>query len=671
LKNHGISLEHHAGTEDDSVPWASCDFERTMPPSAFEGLQVPGGDACVFVLSTDVDFVSTVRRVSGAHHAVVTVTDWLALVEGVTDGRCAVAVIDAAAAGSLERRITELGRFPAPPVIISAATLNDAPASMKALTERKIHRLLLKPASPGNTRLSLEAAIHRWRQLHDERALPLPALVSAQPPPQNRTASVGHRSLWLGGMAVLFVLIAVTGLLGRSTPGPVVESSPPSLAAVGRITPGASQGAFAMPGDPLAEELAYADSALEVGLLADPPFDNALEGYATILAQDAGHGAARAGLAATVNLLLARAENALLDGSFDLAATALDHVRVVRPESDRLAFLYTQLERARALTAEPAAVDARESRPDGAATELDRLLRLARDRMQEGKLVVPSGDNAVAYYVRSAAIDADAPGVRNLRANLRAALLATAQTLLASREVERVESLIVGLRAVGASTAILADLDRRLSVLNVELQREREAGLLNLGLARLSSGRLATPADDSAAFYLASLMHQDASHPELAGFRAQLSDALAERVREAVAQAEWSLSMELLAALQQIEADPLLISALAKGREVALAQAEFLATAVPAADLRLIVAGAPVYPGAALRNNLEGWVDLEFVVDRQGVPRDIVVTEAEPVGRFDRAAMDAVARHRFAPYAQDGVVYERRARTRMRFTLTD
>jgi periplasmic protein TonB len=675
LNGNVFSLDHDAGAGEHPAPGdPSCDFERTMPPSAFEGLLVSGA-ASVFVLSTDPEFVAMIHRVSGAHQAVITIDAWPALVEAVAERRCGVAVLDVAAiGGALEQRIDELARLPAAPVIISAATLSDAPASMKALTERKIHRLLLKPASPGNTRLSLEAAINRWRQLHEE--LPSPPLPPVDPrsAPAALSGSVpARRGLWVGGgMALVFAAVVAGGLLGRSAPEPVLETASLPAPAVSVNPPVVAQGDLnaAAPFDPGAEEVAYVDSALQVGLLTDPPYDNALEGYAAILSRDPDHAGARAGLAATVNLLFAEAENALLDGSLDAAAATLEHVRGIRPDSERLAFLDAQLEKARTLSASPAIIQPADPRP-AASAELDRLLQLSLDRMQRGNLVAPAGDNALAYYVRSAALDPEAPAVRALEASLRAALLATAQTLLASREIERVESLIGALRQVGTPAAILADLDRQLSVVTVELQREREAGLLALGLERLSAGRVATPADDSAAFYLSSLMSQNPSHPELPEFRLRLSDALAERFRDAVSQSDWDASRELLATLEEIQADPVFVTALAQGLEIAVAQAGFLETPVSAAELTLVAAHSPVYPSAALRSNLEGWVDLEFVVDRQGETRDIIVTAAEPARRFDRAATEALARYRFEPFAQDGVVYERRARMRMRFTLRD
>jgi periplasmic protein TonB len=651
------------GASDALSPDEDCpDFARTMPSSAFDGLAVSAG-AAIYVLSTDHEFVATVRRVSGAHHAIVIVDDWQQLLEAVNEGRCAIALIDVeGAGGSLARRLAELGRGSVPPVIIAAAAIKQAPEPMQALTERKIHRLLIKPASLGNTRMVLEAAITRSRQLRPARTGGPPAetpRAAAAPSPPRRGV------LWLGAGAAVALAVVAAGLVNLTSRDASPVTVPPEAPATGDIM--RSGPASAPRPDPFAEQLAWADSALEVGLLAEPPHDNALEGYATILALDPDHALARAGLAATVGMLFTQAENALLEDSLELAATTLEQVRRVQPDHHRLAFLDTQLEKARAAAADPIA-DGPAS-PAVAPSEVERLLALSQDRIRRGQLIAPARDNATAFYSRAAALDRENPAVLDMRTTLRAALVASAEQSLAAGDVEPVESLITALQSLGTATSILADLDRRLSAVSVELQQERQAATLAEGLERLAGGQLVAPENDNAAFYLASLMSDNIRHPGLPEFRLALTEAIAASIRTAVADGELSEARMSLAALQRIDADTALIDALRRGLDIAQTQAEFLATAIPAAELALVAARAPTYPTMALRNNIEGWVDLEFVVDQQGEPRDIVVTAAEPEGTFERAATAAVARYRFQPFVMDGVTYERRARVRVRFAL--
>jgi protein TonB len=92
---------------------------------------------------------------------------------------------------------------------------------------------------------------------------------------------------------------------------------------------------------------------------------------------------------------------------------------------------------------------------------------------------------------------------------------------------------------------------------------------------------------------------------------------------------------------------------------------------VSARSLRLLRSQAPVYPQRALEKLISGWVELEFTVALDGSARNITVTGAEPVNTFERAAMDAMSRYRYAPVIRDGAAVEQRARLRMRFTAQD
>lgn len=62
----------------------------------------------------------------------------------------------------------------------------------------------------------------------------------------------------------------------------------------------------------------------------------------------------------------------------------------------------------------------------------------------------------------------------------------------------------------------------------------------------------------------------------------------------------------------------------------------------------------PVYPAAALRNELEGWVLVQFDVLASGAVGNIVVVQSsDPV--FERSARHAASRFRFKPGVVEGV----------------
>jgi protein TonB len=87
--------------------------------------------------------------------------------------------------------------------------------------------------------------------------------------------------------------------------------------------------------------------------------------------------------------------------------------------------------------------------------------------------------------------------------------------------------------------------------------------------------------------------------------------------------------------------------------------------AKPAAPLRKLVSVAPEYPLGARTGGIEGWVDVKFTVNANGVPEDVRSTGARPAGVFDAAALAAVRRWRYEPPAAPRDI-EQRLRFRLR-----
>jgi TonB family protein len=72
---------------------------------------------------------------------------------------------------------------------------------------------------------------------------------------------------------------------------------------------------------------------------------------------------------------------------------------------------------------------------------------------------------------------------------------------------------------------------------------------------------------------------------------------------------------------------------------------------------RAVHAVAPEYPLQALRNGLQGEVDVEFTLTAGGVPRDLRVVDSSAAGLFDAAALQALSQWRFAAPAVAGKRY--------------
>ncbi|MBN1625666.1 MAG: TonB family protein [Deltaproteobacteria bacterium] len=62
----------------------------------------------------------------------------------------------------------------------------------------------------------------------------------------------------------------------------------------------------------------------------------------------------------------------------------------------------------------------------------------------------------------------------------------------------------------------------------------------------------------------------------------------------------------------------------------------------------------PQYPFLAKRNNIEGRVVLRFIVDSDGNVVEPEISESEPEGVFDEAAIEAILKYKFKPAEKDG-----------------
>ncbi|WP_199609815.1 energy transducer TonB [Flocculibacter collagenilyticus] len=71
-----------------------------------------------------------------------------------------------------------------------------------------------------------------------------------------------------------------------------------------------------------------------------------------------------------------------------------------------------------------------------------------------------------------------------------------------------------------------------------------------------------------------------------------------------------------------------------------------------------IVKVAPVYPRRALSRGIEGYVIVEFTVNKQGAVTDPLVVKANPESIFDRAAMDAALKFKYKPRVVNGEAVE-------------
>ncbi len=614
----------------------------TIPPTSLKQLFAAAG-ASIFVLSTDAELVDVVRRAGGQHYPVTEVSEWSELELGVQTQRCGIAVLDADLLGAaLIARINVLSSHSRRLVVLVAAERAVAQTLMSLLSDRKIHRLLIKPPALGITRLLVESAVNRWLQLRELAN----AAGDTELFDSSAAARRGRRApVWLfatAGAALVAVVLGVVMLPSwwRSEDPEVTSTAPTATTTADTIAAPEGIETTAPENPPTAEAprfadlLARAELAFGAGQLATPTGDNALDYYLVILAAEPAEPAARAGLSRVIEALFMQAEEALLRDAPDAAAAALEHVRRADPASSRLAFLDAQLERARA------SVAAAGNPPSSSGA-----------RQTTAASPPATGVEAPAENTPSVGTE----------------LVASARQKLASADIDTAAVLAAEASRLGASRQEVASLNAAITSARTAQASERHAEWLELAEGRLDSGSLVTPDDDSAFHYLTQLQNEA---PELDGLAAAWNrwrTAIVADAERALAARNWTVAETALAALERAPqggraAEPLRAE-VAYGRR----QEEYLATPVPATEMALIERVPVVYPPQLLQRGVDGWVEIEFTVDTEGRTRDLSVIASEPRGQFDDAAVAALRRYRYRPFELDGRVYERRLRLRTRF----
>ena len=466
----------------DPIPVLSAD--DTLPPTPIEDLVAAAG-LQVHVLAADTAVRDGVRRACGERYAFTVADDWTSLLAEIDARRCDIAVIEASLLGArLEKCITDLGRNGRQAVTLVAADRKEAQRLIGFLSERRIHRLLIKPPAAGITRLLIESAANRCLQLRSA-AVASPPVVTA---PKKAAARI---PTWLiaAGVAVLCLAVALAVASYRAGSG----------RNAGVAADQAAAGAAA-PIDRFADLVASAELAFSQGRLADPPGDNALDYYLNVLAAEPTHEKARDGLASVVDALFAQAENALLMGSLDAAATSLDAIRKTAPTSGRLAFLDAALARSRADAAKPAArgndkaasaapAATGDSSP-AAQAEIEKVLDTASTRLRRGELLEPAGDSALRNLDRATQLAGNDPRVIRLRSELAAALISSARTALDAGDLSAGLRLADAARTLGADAGAMSVLDQKIAAARVTQQTQRLAPLVAKGRARIQAGAL-------------------------------------------------------------------------------------------------------------------------------------------------------------------------------------
>lgn len=84
-----------------------------------------------------------------------------------------------------------------------------------------------------------------------------------------------------------------------------------------------------------------------------------------------------------------------------------------------------------------------------------------------------------------------------------------------------------------------------------------------------------------------------------------------------------------------------------------------------------LVAIEPIYPPAAVKNKIEGWVQVEFTVTEFGKATKVKIVAANPKTIFNNATIRAIYKSKFKPLILDGKAVSQTAVQTIEFKLRD
>jgi protein TonB len=656
----------------------------TAPRDVAAGTYALGG-APLIALTQDPKLFGTLQAVSDAAHPVRAVGSEIDFAAALMTHQAGVAVLDSAAVATPIGKLTARLHTQFPDlVMIVAGTAEEQGLLAAQITEGSVHRFLHKPVSEQRVRLFVEAA---WRR-HEDGLKGAAAAPVARPPQRNRWGLIA------GGVLALAAALA---WVATHTP----TSAPPARASDAAPRGGADDAE-------LEQLLARADQALAAGALTAPPGASAAELYRAALQRNARDPRALNGLEQVIDHLVTDAEAQLQEHHLDAAQQLADQARAINPHHVRVAFLTAQIgaqrerlvlgraQRAAAggdVSAALAVLDDaarggnRSTLVDEARAQLtqkqtearvaDSLAR-AREALAAGAIIEPAEQNARFYIESAKALAPNEPDVQELRTALLARLQSESRQAAAAGNAELADHWADAAAESGADPADVAALHQAAQQLRGAAQESSRSRSEALFRQRLAQGQLLEPVSDSAKYYLEQLAQAEpagaATIAARTAFETRLLDEAqaAARAQDSAGARRWLAEAQAAgAAAPAIAAVEAELSAAPPSTSGAMPPAAAGAEGayVSATTLTRTRYVPPQFPTSAREKGMEGWVDVQFLVNADGTVSEPAIVGAQPVGIFEQSALEAVRRWRYQPVLHDGAPVTQRARVRVRFAV--
>ena len=627
-----------------------------------EALSPEGHQPPVLVLSRDANLVETVKKAGPRGASVANAPDLDHVAEKLSSLKPGVLVVDTASTSDVASMVAQLTQHFPDLVVVVAGKKEDSAALMQLTAAGRIFRFLLTPLSHGQTRLALEAAMNQHNDLRN---------AGHRQSSANGGEGGAKNYLVTYGALAAGLLVVIGGIwFGVSQ----FTGEPETPAVAQPATPSADQpGGVPEKPDPVKAELALAKEAFDQGKYLEPAGESALDLYRSALALDPTSEAAMAGVRSVADKLLERAEKALLAEKLEDAVLNVEHARDIDKTHPRLSFMDTQIARERERM--------KLTQAQEVGNRVKVLVSQANDRMQAGRLIAPANGNAREALAEARRLDPTDPTVAQSIRELNGLLAEEARKAMAAGKNDEAQAFVNAARSLGSSGAALAAVERSLTEANraaTAAAAPRKTPAAGAGpnvdaliadvRQRMSAGKLIDPPGDSAKDMLAKLSAAAPTRPEVEELSRALSTRLIDISKQATAAKAYDRAAQLVsaardvggrynaAAISQAELD------LAAAREASAAQ-----NIVSAASLKRTRTVNPVYPDAARKRGVEGWVELAFTVTPNGTVDDVEVRNASPADVFEESAVRAIRQWRFEPIERNGEKIAQRAMVRLKF----
>jgi len=634
----------------------------------------------IVVYTDNSEFYQAILQALQERHDLRLCTQLERAAEFAEEGQCPILITDRPATQvELQRISISLRALDAGMLILAAGPPETSSALRKLLGTEALHSFLPTPINGPLVRLVVESAKRQYLQNK--------LLRNAEP--ELKAAVVGKAFDTRPAMTPYFVPNHRADYVVDELDEPAWRRSLPTIAVVAVVLAAIAAGGWygwqqyqayqvtnaanATPD----RDLELAQAAYDAGLYASPREESALRYYGDALKKAPDNAAAAEGLERTIDRMIEQAESALLKEQLDSAAEAIAAVRTAQPQNKRLPFLEGQLDKergkaslnrnARSSQNNSAPVTGPEPLNDAPIAPIsnetqrkqavNRWLASARARIQQDKLTSPENDNAEFYLRQAERADPDNEAVRQSLRDIGARLLAGSREALSRQQLDQARTRLRDAGRFGAD----ANTAERLRVdIETAAGTSARGGFLRLALQRTRDNRLFEPERDSAKYYLGQLERLDPDSAETQQAAQALALRLIENANQAIDQQQLNTAVQLLnetrrmgfAGPEYTAADTRLRNARnpsAAAQALSAAAPQSVASIAPPKPIKVV---PPRFPEEAMRNGVQGWVDVSFRITSGGDVTDVVALASSPgryAAQFERAAVAALSQYKYAP----------------------